>query len=190
MKIKFQKLIKTAISVVKAKMNNVENGGGNYIGFDVKFVNRGKISLGSNVIIRPSSCIYANGYKSVVSFGSGTEIGNHSTISSVNEVIIENDVLTGPHVFISDHNHEYGNPLKPISKQGVMVKDGSKVVIGEGTWLGTNVVVVGNVKVGKHCVIGANSVVTKDIPDYSVAAGIPCKVIKRYDFEKGEWVKV
>lgn len=55
---------------------------------------------------------------------------------------------------------------------------------------GHEVAVVGNVKVGKHCVIGANSVVTKDIPDYSVAAGIPCKVIKRYDFEKEEWVKV
>ena len=74
--------------------------------------------------------------------------------------------------------------------QGVMVPEGGKVVIGEGTWLGTNVVVVGNVRVGKHCVIGANSVVTKDIPDYSVAAGIPCRVIKRYDFEKEEWVRV
>ena len=51
-------------------------------------------------------------------------------------------------------------------------------------------VVVGKVRIGKHCVIGANSVVTKDIPDYSVAAGIPAKVIKRYDFEKSEWVRV
>ena len=44
--------------------------------------------------------------------------------------------------------------------------------------------------VGKHCVIGANSVVTKDIPDYSVATGIPARVIKKYDFEKKEWVRV
>lgn len=184
------KWIKNVITFWKVKANHIDSGGANYIGLDVKFVNRGKISIGSNVIIRPSSCIYANGCKSVVSFGSGTEIGNHSTISSVNEVIIESDVLTGPHVFISDHNHEYRNPSQPVSKQGVMFQNGSKVVIGEGTWLGTNVVVVGNVKVGKHCVIGANSVVTKDIPDYSVAAGIPCKVIKRYDFEKEEWVRV
>lgn len=183
------RLVKNVITFFKIKANRIDSGGANYIGFDVKFVNRGKISLGDNVIIRPSSCVYANGSKSIVSFGNGTEIGNHSTISSVNEVIIEEDVLTGPHVFISDHNHEYRNPLIPISKQGVMLQDGSKVVIGKGTWLGTNVVVVGNVKVGKHCVIGANSVVTKDIPDYSVAAGIPCKVIKRYDFEKEEWVR-
>ena len=44
-------------------------------------------------------------------------------------------------------------------------------------------------KIGKHCVIGANSVVTKDIPDYCIAVGIPAKVIKRYDFEKKQWIK-
>ena len=184
------KLIKNVITFWKVKANHVNSGGANYIGLDVKIVNRGKISLGNNVIIRPSTCVYANIDKSVVSVGSGVEIGNHSTISSVNEVIIEENVLTGPHVFVSDHNHEYRNPKMPICMQGVMVPEGSKVVIGEGTWLGTNVVVVGNVRVGKHCVIGANSVVTKDIPDYSVAAGIPCRVIKRYDFEKEEWVRV
>ena len=69
--------------------------------------------------------------------------------------------------------------------------DGSpNLVIGNGTWIGTNAVIVGNIQIGKHCVIGANSVVTKDIPDYSVAAGIPAKVIKRYDFEEEEWVRV
>ena len=183
-------LIKYLIAFCKIKANHIKSGGANYIGLDVKFVNRGMISLGDNVIIRPSTCVYANMENSVISFGSGSEIGNHSTISAVNEVVIENNVLTGPHVFISDHNHEYRNPRKPVCKQGVMLKDGSKVVIGEGSWLGTNVVVVGNVRVGKHCVIGANSVVTKDIPDYSVAAGIPCKVIKRYDFEKEEWVRM
>lgn len=78
----------------------------------------------------------------------------------------------------------------PVSRQGVMVRNGAKVVIGEGSWLGTNVVVVGDVRIGKHCVIGANSVVTKDIPDYSVAAGTPCKVIKQYDFEREAWVRV
>ena len=128
------RLVKNVITFFKIKANRIDSGGANYIGFDVKFVNRGKISLGDNVIIRPSSCVYANGSKSIVSFGNGTEIGNHSTISSVNEVIIEEDVLTGPHVFISDHNHEYRNPLIPISKQGVMLQDGSKVVIGKGTW--------------------------------------------------------
>lgn len=70
------------------------------------------------------------------------------------------------------------------------MEDGKPTLsVGDDTWIGTNVVIAGNIHVGKHCVIGANSVVTKDIPDYSVAAGIPAKVIKRYDFDKGEWIK-
>lgn len=184
------KVIKSLITFWKAKSNRLKIGGGNYINMNVKFVNRGTIILGNDVTVRPSTCVYANNGRSIVSFGNHTEIGNHSTISSHVEVVLEDGVLTGPHVFISDHNHEYRNPDIPVYKQGVMSAGGSKVVIGEGSWLGTNVVVVGNVRVGKHCVIGANSVVTKDIPDYSVAAGIPCKVIKQYDFGKNEWVKV
>ena len=59
--------------------------------------------------------------------------------------------------------------------------------IGDGSWLGTHVVIAGNVKIGKHCVIGANSVVTKDIPDYCVAVGIPAKIIKKYNFDTCTW---
>lgn len=182
-------VIKAIITFFKVKANHLNSGGGDYIGLDVKFVNRGIISLGDSVIIRPSTRVYAGNSKSLVSLGNGTEIGECSTISSNNRIIFGNDVLTGPHVFVADHNHEYENPLLPVSKQGVKCNATDEVVIGEGSWLGTNVVVVGNVHIGKHCVIGANSVVTKDIPDYSVAAGIPAKVIKRYDFEKEEWVK-
>lgn len=142
------------------------------------------------MIIRPLTKVYAGNSKSFVSFGEGTEIGEHSTISSNNRIVLGKYVLTGPHIFISDHNHAYENPLVPVSKQGVKCTPTDEVVIGEGSWLGTNAVVVGNVHIGKHCVIGANSVVTKDIPDYSLAAGIPAKVIKRYDFERKEWVRV
>ena len=63
------------------------------------------------------------------------------------------------------------------------------VEIGEGSWLGENVCVLGT-HIGKHCVIGANSVVTKDIPDYSVAVGIPAKVIKRFDLESKSWRRI
>ena len=63
------------------------------------------------------------------------------------------------------------------------------VEIGEGSWLGENVCVLGAI-IGRHCVIGANSVVTKDIPDYSIAVGAPAKVIKRYDFTTNSWQKI
>lgn len=64
------------------------------------------------------------------------------------------------------------------------------MVIRRDTWIGTNVSIIGNVNIGKHCVIGANSVVTHNIPDYSVAVGCPARVIKRYDFNQNKWVKV
>lgn len=182
-------IVKSLITFLKVKANHLDVGGQNYIGLNVKIVNRGKMLLGNNVIIRPSSGLYTNPGITLV-LGDNVEIGNHSTIAAHHSVIIENDVLTGPHVFIADYNHEYRNVDLPIWKSGEFAAENSEVVIGEGSWLGTNVVVVGNVHIGRHCVIGANSVVTKDIPDYSVAAGIPAKVIKRYDFEREEWVKM
>ena len=63
-----------------------------------------------------------------------------------------------------------------------------EVQIGEGSWLGENVCVMG-VSIGKHCVVGANSVVTKDFPDYCVIVGAPAKIIKRYCFEQQKWKK-
>ena len=70
-------------------------------------------------------------------------------------------------------------------KQPLNLNGGGR--IGDDTWIGTNVVIAGTVVIGKHCVIGANSVVTHDIPDYSVVAGAPCKVIKQYNTETKQW---
>ena len=70
--------------------------------------------------------------------------------------------------------------------QGVKIHE-KGIEIGDDSWIGINSVIVGNVRIGKHCVIGANSVVNKNIPDYSIAVGSPAKVIKRYNFEKKEW---
>lgn len=67
---------------------------------------------------------------------------------------------------------------------------GGGVSIGDDTWIGTNVVIAGTIKIGKHCVIGANSVVTTDIPDYCVAVGSPCRVIKKYNKSSGLWEKM
>lgn len=156
----------------------------------LKYVIRGGVKLCDNVRIRPSSELYCTPRNARLIMRNNVEIGNHSTISALHEVILEDGVLTGPHVFIADHNHNYQNPYVHIYKQGTLASNDSCVHIGEGTWLGTNVVIVGNIRVGKHCVIGANSVVTKSVPDYSVAVGIPAKVIKRYDFDKREWIRV
>lgn len=93
-------------------------------------------------------------------------------------------MLTADRVYISDNLHGYINPFVPIIDQPI--KQVSTVKIGEGSWLGVGVAVIG-ANIGKHCVIGSNAVVTKDIPDYSVAVGVPAKVIKRYNFATEKW---
>ena len=96
-------------------------------------------------------------------------------------------MLTADKVYISDNVHDYHNIEIPVKEQPIVQK--KEVCIGEGAWLGENVCVIG-ASVGKHSVVGANSVVTKDIPDYCVAVGIPARVIKKYDFDKKEWIKI
>lgn len=81
-------------------------------------------------------------------------------------------------MYITDCDHEYRDINVPVIDQGI-VQRGQMVSIGESSYIGINAVIVGNVKIGKHCVIGANSVVTKDVPDYCVAVGSPARVIKK-----------
>ena len=117
----------------------------------------------------------------------GCVIGHFNHIYATKSIILHKDVLTADKVYISDNLHGYENLEIPIKNQPVL--QNGTVEIGEGSWLGENVCVLG-AKIGKHCIIGANSVVTKDIPDYSVAVGAPAKVIKRYNFENRKWEKI
>lgn len=120
----------------------------------------------------------------ILKFGNGCKIGNFNHICSTQSVVFENDVLTADKVYVSDNLHSISSIDIPIHKQPI--KQINTVTIGEGSWLGENVCVIG-ANIGKHCVIGANAVVTNDIPDYSIAVGIPAKVIKRYNFETQQW---
>ena len=115
-------------------------------------------------------------------------IGMNSTISVARKVVIEEFVFTARNVYISDHAHEYRDVQKPIGEQGIT--DIREVVIGARTWLGQNVVILPGVRIGRHCVIGANSVVNRDIPDFSIAAGVPARVIRRYNQEKQSWDRI
>lgn len=126
----------------------------------------------------------SSGEKTTLNIGDYVQIGHFSHIVALDNVKLENSVLLADHVFISDCTHRYENTQVPVLEQGVKIL--TPVIIGEGSWLGENVCVCG-ASIGKHCVIGANSVVIKDIPDYCVAVGSPAKVIKRYNFDNGMW---
>lgn len=90
------------------------------------------------------------------------------SIVSDNKVIIGNNVLVGANSLIGDRDdHSNIYPSLPQS-----------VIIGDNTWIGMNVIILKGVKIGRNCIVGAGSIVTKDIPDNTIAAGNPCKVIK------------
>ena len=146
------------------------------------------IYIGDGVYIAAGSWLMGETKEGLTcSIKDSTTIGHFAHIIAKHSVTIENDVLIADKVFISDCTHGYEDINAPVIKQDIKLL--SPVVIGEGSWLGENVCVCG-ASIGKHCVIGANSVVTTDIPDYCVAVGSPARVVKRYDFEKNEWVKV
>jgi acetyltransferase-like isoleucine patch superfamily enzyme len=90
-------------------------------------------------------------------------------------------------VVVSGLNHSYEDIHQPISKQKETT---ALITVEDECWVGANAVITAGVTLGKHCVVAAGSVVTKDIPPYSVAVGNPARVIKQYDFEKKEWVRV
>lgn len=149
------------------------------------------ISIGSETLIGPGVSLSAGmvpGQKCltnpVVKIGDRCLIGKGSGIVGHFDITIGNDVWTGHHVYITDQNHGYEDVDRPISQQSQPERP---VVIGDGSWLGYGAVVLPGVTIGKHVVIGANSVVTHDIPDYSVAVGSPARVIKSYEPGKG-WV--
>ncbi|MEM8620629.1 MAG: acyltransferase [Actinomycetota bacterium] len=111
----------------------------------------------------------------VVRVGDRCLIGKGSSIVGHLEIVIGDDVWTGHHVYITDQNHGYDDLHRPISQQLMPERP---VRIGDGSWLGHGTVVLPGAQIGRHVVVGANSVVTGDLPDFSVAAGAPARVIR------------
>jgi len=121
-----------------------------------------------------------------LTIGDGTYIGRFSHIYSTSKIEIGKKVLMADKVYLSDNLHSYANIDLPVIDQPI--QQTNPVIIGDGAWIGENVCVIG-ASVGKNSVIGANSVVTKDIPDYCIAVGSPAIIIKRYNADTKQWCK-
>jgi abequosyltransferase len=126
----------------------------------------------------------------MITLENGCRIGRHCMISAKNRVHLEEDVLLGPSVLITDHSHRFSDLELPIHAQGLTV--GGTVRVERNCWLGHGAAIVctsGDLVVGRNSVVGASSVVTRSVPPFSVVAGNPAKIVKRYDPKRGEWTR-
>ena len=152
------------------------------------------IAISDNVYLAPHVWLNVvpgpSGPEPKIVLGKRCGIGRRSMISAKNQIVLEEDVLFAPAVLIMYHNHEFSDVSQPITVQGVT--PGGKIRIEKNCWLGYGAVVLcgsGQVTIGRNSVIGANCVVTRSVPPYSIMAGNPAKLIKMYDPESKKWVK-
>jgi acetyltransferase-like isoleucine patch superfamily enzyme len=149
------------------------------------------IEIEDNVFIREYSRIEAinfdgrQHFNPVLKIRKGAHIEQFFHVGACEYVEIGENVLIAGRVYISDHNHRFTEIDKPVLAQGI--EPGGKVIIEENAWLGEGCVILPGVTVGKNAIIGSNAVVTKDVPPYSIAVGIPAKVIKKYDTASNTW---
>lgn len=130
-------------------------------------------------------------YNPQISFGRGFHASERLHISAINRIEIGDDCLFGSCVYISDHNHgsykgaEQSRPDEPPVMRKLISH--GPVVIGTNVWLGDNVTIVGPVRIGNGVVVGANSVVTHDVPSNVIVGGIPAKILKQFNFTNCKW---
>jgi acetyltransferase-like isoleucine patch superfamily enzyme len=120
---------------------------------------------------------------------SGCGIGRRTVVSARNRIHVGQDTIFGPSVLLRDHNHSFGNLNVPIAHQGMTL--GGTIRIEEGCWIGFGAAIVcgeGELVIGRGSVVGANSVVSRSVPSYSVVMGNPARVVKQYDPVKKNWV--
>jgi acetyltransferase-like isoleucine patch superfamily enzyme len=156
-----------------------EFGAGSVIEPPVRVAGEGRIAIGSGVYVGSGSWLQAlDGEGIALRIGDGTSMSGGAVISAVESLVIGRSVLFARNVYVSDHNHAFDDPTRPVLAQGI--REPRPVELCDGAWLGENVVVCPGVRIGRGAVVGANSVVVHDVPDYSVAVGAPARVIRTF----------
>lgn len=131
------------------------------------------INLGNHVTLRDNVHIAGNGKLSI---GNNTTVNQYTTIGCLKSIIIGQDVMIAPYVYILDVDHNFKDQNIPILDQGYNL---SEVIIEDDVWIGTNTIITKGVIIGKGAIIAANSVVTIDVEPFSIYGGSPAKLIKK-----------
>jgi lipopolysaccharide O-acetyltransferase len=146
----------------------------------IRIVGGHRMQIGDDVYVGAGSCLQTVGDAAgpLLFIGAGTSIAGSAVISAASCVGLGERVLLARNVYIADHMHAYGDISTPVLDQGISRV--APVRIGDGAWLGQNVVIGPGVSIGRGAVIGANSVVLNDVPAYAVAVGAPARVVSKF----------
>lgn len=148
--------------------------------------NPNAIKIGQKVEIRKHARLEALGKieknKTKISIGDGTSIHLYFHCGAAESITIGKDVLIASRVYISDHDHDFQDPQTPTVYAKKLIT--KPVNIEDGVWIGEGAVILKGVNVGTRAVIGANAVVTKDVPPYAIVGGVPARVIRYIELDK------
>jgi lipopolysaccharide O-acetyltransferase len=145
------------------------------------------IDIGSGVYVGAGSWLQVIDLDSAspaLTIGDGTKIAGSCVLSAAVDVTIGSRVLLARNVYIADHGHAFHDPARPVLDQGI--RDLAAVCVGDGAWLGQNVVVMPGVTIGEGAVIGANAVVTHDVPPRTIVGGVPAKILRALGVEAAD----
>ncbi len=204
---------KIGIEINRAKNNDEDNATDIFIASKnvilqkpYRVSNKNRIFWGKNVFIGPNSFLNAmtqypttwttnseyyqesQHFDSKIIFGSNISATGGLQVSACSSVVIEDDVMFSSNILIIDNFHGYETAEIPYKYQ--KIQKIAPILIKRGSWIGQNVVVFGGVTIGEQCIIGANSVVTNNVPNRSIAVGAPAKVTKTWNKSRQQWSPV
>jgi acetyltransferase-like isoleucine patch superfamily enzyme len=191
-----RKLLRPAgryVRVILYRLSGVRIGEGSRIQRPYLILSPESLLIGENSIIYPDAYItplkeWAGlRHTPEIKIGNGVYIGRHAYFAAIDSIEIADGCVLSEYVYITDHAHGFHPERGPIMEQPLESK--GPVHIGRNCFLGFRVSIMPGVTLGDHCVVGANSVVTRSFPAYSMIAGCPAKVVKVFSIEAGTWVQ-
>ena len=145
----------------------------------LEMLREGRLEVGPHVLFEPDVWLTAQA-PGRICIGEGSFLNLGVQVAAAELVEIGRHCMFANGCFVTDANHRFDDPELPVPWQGFTSKGPTRV--GDNVWCGANVVITSGVTVGERCVIGANSVVTTDLPAFSIAAGAPAAVIRQVEY--------
>lgn len=168
-----------SIITIPARLKGAKFGKNSFIGpgYDWLAVRLRGVIVGQNVMIGRNAWIQVadDDLKAEITIGDGTNIGRNVTITAKKKITIGKKCLFSYGVSIMDHDHKFSRSISPMDSG---LTEGQPIIISDNCFIGARSFILKGVKLGRHCVVGAGSVVTKSFPAYSIIAGSPARLIK------------